>query len=56
MNGESYKFETFKSVFDESEAKSFFIAYHKGSAIDVHYDPQNPQRSYVIELDSGIRY
>ncbi len=51
VNNKSYKFETFWYIRNDSEAKAIIHDHSEGSVIDVHYDPQVPQRSYVIKLN-----
>ena len=56
VKDKNYEFETFWYIFDEKAAELIYHDHPKGSTINVRYDPQNPQRSYVIKLNPRVRY
>ncbi len=58
VSGKNYKFETFRWFFfsDDIEVREIFNKYQKGSSIIVHYNPLNPQISYVLKLNPNVMY
>lgn len=51
VDGQPYRYETFRWIHDDKAADAFKSAYKPGAFIEVYYDPRDPGRSYVVKAN-----
>jgi|GEM_PF-6355052 len=56
VNGIQYGHQTFQYVWEQKTLDELISYYKKGDPITVHYNPDNPQESYVVKPESDMMY